>query len=566
MRVVRVRLRRFRGFADMVLCPAGHVVVVGEPRAGRTDLIIALRRVLEPRSTMARPDPLDVHRPLPSAGEDVDETTEVEVTLVDLDAAVEQELEDRLELIDPATGLPAEEKQADEAVMGLRLCYRLRYDPVSETAEHSVEYPKTGIRVPRAERELLAAIVLDRRAPLQLRPDGVFRRLVADADEADLLAALTKFGTDVDTATEELASSGGIRKTIEEVLDAGAAQLLDMTSAAPADDVGFAADDGSVSAILRAMRPTLSLDAAGALPLTAHGSTTTGVLTAAEALVSAAVPGAIVLGDDLDAASAEYLASRLHRNSGQVWLSTRRPDVVRAFLPEEIIRLTRSHGERRAHQLAKTTDRKERAARRYLHPLLLPAMTARTVGLLEGPHDLEGYTAVADQRLRTLNVAPPAAYGVRMIAPANGDGGKDELPKLARLAAALGFHVRVVLDNDKPGGDAALIAELTALAEHVIRLPEHSSVEQALVSGVDASRLRIAFERLVTEHGLAGINVSSIADADLETAIVKALKSKGGLHRPFVEAMPPGGTPPLAKKVLDTLAKPPRTSGLVELP
>jgi hypothetical protein len=153
-----------------------------------------------------------------------------------------------------------------------------------------------------------------------------------------------------------------------------------------------------------------------------------------------------------------------------------------------------------------------------------------------------------------------------MIAPANGDGGKDELPKLARLAAALGFHVRVVLDNDKPGGDAALIAELTALAEHVIRLPEHSSVEQALVSGVDASRLRIAFERLVTEHGLAGINVSSIADADLETAIVKALKSKGGLHRPFVEAMPPGGTPPLATKVLDTLAKPPRTSGLVELP
>ncbi|MGC4819079.1 hypothetical protein [Micromonospora sp. DT63] len=555
---------------DMVVRPAKHAVVVGEPRAGRTDLITGLRRVLEPRSTMARPDPLDVYRPFPPADEDVKELTAVEVTLVDLGTAVEQELEDWLELIDSETGLPAEEDHAYEAVMGLRLCYRLRFDPATEIAEHWVEYPKTGNRVPRSERELLAPIVLDRRTPLQMRPDGVFRRLVADADEANLLTALTKLGTDVDSATEALADSSGIRKTIEEVLQAGAAQLLEMNSTVPADDIGFTTDDGSVSAILRAMRPTLTLDTAGPLPVTAHGSTTTGVLTAAEAVVSAAAPGAIVLGDDfgddLDVASAEYLASRLCRTSGQVWLSTRRPETVRAFAPEEMIRLTRSHGERRTHQLAATTDRKERAARRYLHPLLLPAMTARAVGLLEGPHDLEGYTAVADRRLRRSGIAPPAAYGVRMVAPANGDGGKDELPKLARLAAALGFHVRVILDNDKPGGDAALIAELTALAEHVIRLPEHCSVEQALVSDVDTIRLRTAFERLVTEHGLVGINVSSIADDDLEQAIVKALKSKGGLHQPFVEAMPRGKTPPLAKKVLDTLAKPPAATGLIELP
>lgn len=569
MRVVRVRLQRFRGFADMVVRPAQDVVLVGEPRAGRTDLITGLRRVLEPRSTTARPDPLDVHRPFPVSGEAIDELTEVEVTLVELGAVVEQELDDRLELVDPTTGQLAEEEQADKAVMGLRLCYRLRYDPASETAEHWVEYPKTGTRAPRAERELLAPIVLDRRAPLQLRPEGVFRQLVADADEMDMLTALTKLGTDMETAAEDLVASSGIRKTIEDVLAAGAAQLLEMNSTAPADDIGFATDDGSVGAILRAMRPTLALDAAGALPLTAHGSTTTGVLIAAEAVVSAAAPGAIVLGDDfgddLDAASSEYLASRLRRNSGQVWLSTRRPEVVRAFRPEEMIRLTRSHGKRRVHQLAATTDRKQRAARRYLHLLLLPAMTARTVGLLEGPHDLDGYTAVADRRLRRSDIAPPAAYGVRMVAPANGDGGKDELPKLARLAAELGFHVRVILDSDKPGGDAALIAELTALAELVIRLPVHASVEQALVRGVDATRLRTAFERLVTEHGLAGINVSSIADGDLEKEIVKALKSKGGLHQPFVEALPSGNPPPLAKKVLDTLAEASASTSLIEL-
>jgi putative ATP-dependent endonuclease of the OLD family len=56
------------------------------------------------------PDLRDVHRPFPPPGqESTEELTEVEVTLVDLDAAVEQDLEDRLELIDPATGLPADE-------------------------------------------------------------------------------------------------------------------------------------------------------------------------------------------------------------------------------------------------------------------------------------------------------------------------------------------------------------------------------------------------------------------------------------------------------------------------
>jgi putative ATP-dependent endonuclease of OLD family len=51
MKVARLRLQRFRGFENMVIVPAGHAVLVGEPRAGRSDTIRALRRVLNPRST-----------------------------------------------------------------------------------------------------------------------------------------------------------------------------------------------------------------------------------------------------------------------------------------------------------------------------------------------------------------------------------------------------------------------------------------------------------------------------------------------------------------------------------
>jgi putative ATP-dependent endonuclease of the OLD family len=84
MRLIRLRVQRFRGFADATLLTDGSVALVGESRAGRTDVIAALRRVLEPRSTAARVDPLDVHRPLPLASDDGPPLTEVEVPLQSL--------------------------------------------------------------------------------------------------------------------------------------------------------------------------------------------------------------------------------------------------------------------------------------------------------------------------------------------------------------------------------------------------------------------------------------------------------------------------------------------------
>ena len=56
MRVARVRLHLFRGYAEQVISPARHAVVVGEPRAGRSDLIMGLRRALDPRSWSRTPD------------------------------------------------------------------------------------------------------------------------------------------------------------------------------------------------------------------------------------------------------------------------------------------------------------------------------------------------------------------------------------------------------------------------------------------------------------------------------------------------------------------------------
>lgn len=230
-----------------------------------------------------------------------------------------------------------------------------------------------------------------------------------------------------------------------------------------------------------------------------------------------------------------------------------------------MLRLTRSHGERRHHQLAATTDKKARLARRQLHLLLLPAMTTRSVALLEGPHDLEGYSAVAERRLMDSGTLPPAAYGVRMIAAGiGGGGGKEQLPKLVGLARELGFHVRAMIDNDKPGGDAALLAQLGGLAERVIRLPERTAVERALVRGLPADAQRTALSAVSDLYEL-GLDVDEIKDEDLEEVIVKQLKQKNGLHQPFVAALPDGAVPPLAAEILDTLTRPPGQPTLTEL-
>jgi hypothetical protein len=438
MHVARLHLHRFRGYTDQVIMPARHAVVVGEPRAGRSDLITGLRRALDPRSWSRTPDLSDLHRRVPAQeGDGADGETVVEVTLLGLGDDLEQDLDDRLELIDPATGLPATEDRAADGVLGIRVRYRIFFDEVLAEYDHAWEYTPTSAPVPRLERDMLAAVVIGPGIPLQLRPGGVFRRMLTEKDADAVQAAITELGGDVTAAAGKIVTVKPVQEVLNSILDDGTACVLGMPDPNPAGRVGFVTDDGSLDALLRRLQPSLALDEAGPLPLPAHGSTVTGVLAVAEAMTAADIAGTVVLaddfGDDLDAASGEFLASVLRRAGGQVWLSTRRPEVVRAFDPTEVIRLTRSHGGRRHHQLAVTTDKKARLARRQLHLLLLPAMTTRTVALLEGPHDLEGYGAVAERRLTDSGTLPPTAYGVRMIAAGiSGGGGKEQAPEAGR--------------------------------------------------------------------------------------------------------------------------------------
>jgi len=158
MRVARIEITRFRGFESFVLVPRENVVIVGEPRAGRSDLIAALRRVLEPRAIQFRPSEWDVYRPLPEPS-DPDDTikpdipmTSIDLSLLEFSEETEQLLEDRLELLRPTTGELADEDDAGDAELGIRLRYCLQYEPDEQRLEHWIEYRKSGTRVPRSGR------------------------------------------------------------------------------------------------------------------------------------------------------------------------------------------------------------------------------------------------------------------------------------------------------------------------------------------------------------------------------------------------------------------------------
>jgi len=593
MRVTRLLLQDFRGWTRFELQPSGHVLLAGVPRGGRSDVIAALRRVLDSTCARSQPSLNDIRqmgaaRALPSApldpGVDAASTQAatptldpaaggaedlirvpfalVEVTLADLDPELEQLCDGHLEPL-AGNGQVDDGPAADPAApLGIRLAYRLTYDATADSLEAVTYFPARSnpeaaqyFRVPMAVRLALPVISVTTLAPLQLRADGELRRLLQEWDAGATVAAFDTLRDAVAAASMTLSANPTIAGAVSAVMGAGdlAAHLSDDPTG-PA--VNFVPDDGSLSALLRSLQPALRLDDAGFLPLTSHGSTTAAVLSAAEALLIAATPGAVLLvddlGDRLDGPTSEHVASLLRARAGQAWVSTRRPEVARAFEPMELVRLTRHGGVRAWHTVTRPTDRKSLAVERLLHTQLLPALTSPAVVILEGPHDLTAY-AWAD-RWRTASAPPLAASGARMIFADNGSGGgTGQIPRVATLARQLGFRVVALIDGDRPSDSvSAALTEIEDACDAVITLPEGIALEAALTYGVDVEALRAA-GAFLTSYGIPDPTADK-GDDEVASALWQPLH-KHGLHEPFLEAVSIAvGLPPLVGAALDSVA------------
>ena len=83
----------------------------------------------------------------------------IEVKIARLSTEPEQDLDDRLQLTDGGTGLPAAEEQAADGKLDVRVRYQVFFDEVLGECDLAWGYSASGNLVPRVEQDLLAAVV-----------------------------------------------------------------------------------------------------------------------------------------------------------------------------------------------------------------------------------------------------------------------------------------------------------------------------------------------------------------------------------------------------------------------
>lgn len=579
MRVIRLELRHFRGFRSAVIHPAGHVVLMGEPGSGRTDVIEALSRVLTPESLRFHaPDEMDFYQ------QDLETPAEVEVTLGDLSDAELATFSDHSERWDRKNKqlietLPRPQLLDDpNQEWVVRLCYRAEWNSERERVEHWVHYPVSSDpdngwfdKLGASERDEIpfATPVIGGRV-LDLAAGGSFRRLVEVAG-----SGFPEARDELQAKLKEIAAEFASTEPIKNALAKIAAPLNGMPRAGDdlATRIRFLPEGGSITGLFRSLAPALELSTdSGMLPLARHGSTLSGLLEVSQSLAHLPEDGGIFalddFGENIDIASAQHIAANLRRSVSQFWVSTRRAGVAEVFRPEELIRLsTAADDERVISQRTPGSSREERSVARRVTLQLLPHLTSRAVVILEGPHDWAAISALAVRLQEDEGVALPSLYGVGLV-DAGESGGVNEVSKLGAEARKLGLRVVAVIDGDPLKRTQSQIREVLSSAHAVIRLPQDFAIEFALIHGLDEELVKAILGKLkatlIPKHD---VNFEALQGKALRAEARKFLKAGGGLHAQFVDYLE-DSHPPVARRILEKAieaATTPSLSGLIQL-
>ena len=450
MHVKELHIQHFRGFSYLVLKPQDHVVVMGEPGAGRSDLIEALGRVLETTASRTRSTTeLDFYN------KDTSKPIQITLTLGRLDEDIKQDFFDHLEFWDnnvnqliPETEIP-EIIEEDHFEWVLRLGYWARWLSQEEPPEEWTYFPKGSTpesnsftHANRRDIEKLDFSMLQWSGAsfLDLGSRGNIRRVINRAEGDDFTEAVEQYVSEVAQAAEQFSESHQVRLALESVIT----PLRELLRIPATNDVSqllqFAPEGGAPSGLLRSLDPTIDIgDDTGGLPARRRGSTTATLFRVAETFALSSKTGLIAiddLGDGLDAASAAHLATMIRRSAGQAWVTTRVPAVAEVFEPQEVVRLGRDpSGARFACQGKQPATKVEFVTAKHWHRNLIPALSYRSVVVVEGPNDFFALHNLALRMSNEHGLPLPAARGVVIInAGAGGSGGYPSVLKLAGAA------------------------------------------------------------------------------------------------------------------------------------
>ena len=569
MHIKELRIQHFRGFSCLVVKPKGHVVVMGEPGAGRSDLIEALGRVLDANARRTRSTTeLDFYN------KDTSKPIQITLTLGGLDEEMKQNFCDHLEFWDncrnhliPETDAP-EETDEDHLEWVLRIGYWARWLSQEEPPDEWVFYPKNSIpgsdsfaHANRRDIEKLGFSMLQWSGAsfLDLGSRGNFRRVINRAEGDDFTEAVEQYVREVARAAEQFSESHQVRLALESVIT----PLRELLRIPATNDVSqllqFAPEGGAPSGLLRSLGPTIDVgDVTGGLPAQRRGSTTATLFRLAETLALSTKAGLIAiddLGDGLDAASAAHLATRIRKSAGQAWVTTRVPAVAEIFEPQEVVRLGRdASGARFACQGKQPANKMESVTAKHWHRNLIPALSYRSVVVVEGPDD---FTALHNLALRMYNeqgLPLPAARGVAIInAGAGGDGGYPSVLKLAGAAKQIGLRAVGAVDGDTRSDVQDHLKRYLNLSDAIVRLPDGIAIEAAIVNGIPDEVMRQVIKDVADAVGLTEPqDLAQLSDTKLTKKVNKFIKDNS-LHGLFIDALPSGNLPTLAILYLEKL-------------
>ena len=568
MQVKELHIQRFRGFDDLSVKPKGHVVVMGEPGAGRSDLIEALARVLDAYASRNR-----ITTELDFYNRDTSQPIQIALTLGDLGADIEQDFLDHMELWDGSEErlLPEtegiEEVDQDQYEWVLRLEYRAKWLLEEERCEEWVFYPKESdptldsfLHVRRLDIENLGFNLLRWGGGriLDLSSRSAFRRVIEKAGGNDFAAAIAQYVQNVGQAAGQFTGSAQVKAALEDVV-APVSSLLRIPVTDVSEILQFAPEGGSPSGLLRSLGPSMDLgDDAGSLPAWRRGSTTESLLRIAEALALSSDSGVVLavddLGDGLDAASSAHLTAVIRKSGGQAWVTTRVPAVAEVFASQEVVRLGRDmDGGRFIRQGRRPTTKAENVAAKHWHRNLLPALSYHSVIVVEGPNDFAALHNLALRLSEEQGLALPATRGVSIVnAGSGGSGGYAGVLKLAGEARDIGLHAVGVVDGDTRKEAQQHLQTYGTLPDAIVRLPDGVAIEAAIVDGVPDAILRQALRDVQVAAGLdEPHNFDEVTGARLADAAIRFIKNNS-MHGPLIDSLPPSNLPPLAVQLLNT--------------
>ena len=561
LHVKELFIQSFRGFSELTVRPKGHLVVMGEPGAGRSDLIEALGRVLNATTARTRETTeVDFY------GRDIKKPIHITLTIGGLSAVHEQTFMDYLELWDSSQGLVVDELEAPAQVDNsayewvLRLAYWAEWLDTEDRVDDWVFYPKLSdppsnsfVRARRRDIEQLGFSQLrwSGTKVLDLAPRGIFREVINNSDGGDFVSAIDQYVEEVAQAATQFGRSAQVESALKDVISP-LEELLDLTDPDVSNIVKFAPETGSVSGLLRSLWPSADLgNGAGILPIWRQGSTTTSLFRVAESLASNRMAESILaiddLGDGMDAASSAHLAATIRSSSEQVWVTTRLAAVAEVFEPQEVLRMgTDPSGKRVAVPGTRPTTKAEAAMSKHWYRNLLPALSYRSVVVVEGPNDFAALHALALRLFEEQGTPLPATSRVAIInAGVVGDGGYANVLKLAKEAKAIGLRAVGAVDGDIRNNVQGYVKQNAGFADVIVRLPDQQAIEATLVDGIPSDVLRQVIKDISEAAGLQeppGLEIES--DAQLKRLAIQFIK-KYSMHGQFVDALPTGCLPVL---------------------